>query len=209
MSMDEQLTLEEFLNASANIYIGLINYFKLIPEFNQLPVNNRLSLIKRNLNQISRIQSIFCMKIITPNLDDDSLLSSYLFPKDLYFELRRTAIALTPFVYDSMLIKLYIIVLMLSTHLNVQYDKHTKEILDEDAIRTTFDIQNIYLDLFWRYILSRSDDEQQAVQMFVALIGRTLDDQLVQSKMNEFIHSNLANHSQSLEPIIRAIWISK
>ena len=209
MSIDETLTLEKFLNASANIYMGLIHYFKLIPQFNQLTVNNRLSLIKSNLNQIFRIQSTFSIKIITPDLNDDSPVFSYLFPEELYLELRRTAIALTPFVYDSMLIKLYIIVLMFSTHLNVQYDEHRTEIVEKDSIRNTFYAQNVYLDLLWRYILSRSDDYQQAVQMFVSLIGRTLDSQIVQIKVNEFVHSTLPKHSQSLEPIIRAIWTSK
>lgn len=209
MSIDETLTLKKFLNASANIYLGLIRYLKLIPEFNQLSVDNRLSLIKRNLNQIFRIQSTFSIKTVTPDLDKDSPVCLYLFPEDLYIELRTTAIALTPFVHDPILIKLYIIVLMFSTYMNVQYDTNSTEILDEYSVRNTFHAQNIYISLLWRYILSRSNGNyRQTVQMFTSLISRTLYSQVIQTKLNDFVHSNLPNQSHSLEPIIKAIWTS-
>ena len=209
MSIDETLTLNKFLNVSANIYLGLIRYLKLIPEFNQLPVDNRLSLIKSNLNQIFRIQSTFSIKTVTPDLDKDSPVCLYLFPDDLYFELRTTAIALTPFIHDPILIKLYIIILMFSTHMNIQYDRKSTEILDENSVRNTFHAQNIYVSLLWRYMLSRSNSSyRQSVQMFTSLIGRTLYSEVIQTKLNEFVHSNLLNQSQSLEPIIKAIWTS-
>lgn len=210
MPVNETLTLEKFLNASANIYMGLISYLKSIPEFNQLSVNNKLSLIKSNLNQIFRIHSTFIMKTVTPDLDQDSPVFLYLFPKDLYLDLRETSNALIPFVHDPILIKLFIIVLMLSTHMNVHYEQNQIKIDDdENSTRHIFKVQNIYTHLLWRYIISRCSNYQQSVQLFSSFITRTLYSQTIQVKINNFIHSNLPDQCQSLVPIIKSIWVSE
>lgn len=209
MPVDETLTLEKFLNASANIYISLIYYFKSIPEFNQLSINNKLSLIKSNLNQIFRIHSTFIMKTVTPDLDKDSPVFLYLFPKDIYRDICETSNVLIPFIHDPILIKLFLIVLMLSTHMNVHYELNQIKINDDNSIRNILKVQNIYTDLLWRYILSRCSNYRQSVQLFSSFITRTLYSQIVQVKINNFIHSNLPNQCQSLAPIIKSIWISE
>jgi hypothetical protein len=208
MPVNETLTLEKFLNASANIYMGLINYFKSIPEFNCLSVNTKLSLIKNNLNQISRIHSTLIMKIITPDLDKDSPVFLHIFPQDLYLDLRATSTALTPFVHDPLLLKLFMIVLMLSTHLNIQYEKNPIEIDEKNATRNILNAQNIYVELLWHYILSRCSNYRQSIQLFTSFITRTLYSQIVQVKINNFIRTVLPSQSQSLEPIIKSIWMS-
>jgi hypothetical protein len=208
MPINETLTLGKFLNASANIYIGLIYYLKSIPEFDCLPTKTKLCLIKSNLNQICRIHSTFIIKVITPDLDKDSPVFLHIFPEDLYSDLRTTAIALIPFVHDPLLLKLFLIVLMLSTHMNIQYEKNFIEIDNENCTRNIFNVQNIYIELLWRYILSRCSNYRQSVQLLNSFISRTLYSQVVQEKVNHFIHTVLPSQSQSLEPIIKSIWIS-
>lgn len=209
MPVNEKLTLKSFLNASANMYMGLIHFFKSIPEFGELSVQSKLSLIKSNLNQLLRVHSTFMMKIITPDLDRDSPVFLHLFPKDLYFELRSSATALIPFVHDRVLIKLFITVLMLSTHLQIQYEQNSMDYNDEYSIRKIFHVQNIYIDLLWRYIRSHTSNYKQSILLLNSFITRTLSSQLVQVKMNNFIRSILPIESQSLEPIIESIWTSE
>jgi hypothetical protein len=209
MPVDGTLTLEKFLNASANMYMSLIYYLKSIPEFNNLPVQSKLSLIKSNLNQICRIHSTLIMKIVTPDLDKDSPVFLHIFPKELYFEIRSTATALIPFVHDPLLIKLFLTVLMLSTHMNIQYEKNQIEINDENSTRNILNVQNIYIELLWRYIRSRYSNYRQSVLLLTSFITRTLYSQLVQEKMNNFVRTILPSESQSLEPIIKSVWISE
>jgi len=209
MPVDGTLTLEKFLNASAKMYMSLIYYFKLIPEFNNLSVESKLSLIKSNLNQICRIHSTLIMKIVTPDLDKDSPVFLHIFPKELYFEIRSTSTALIPFVHDPLLIKLFLTVLMLSTHMNIQYEKNQIEINNENFTRNIFNVQNIYIELLWRYIRSRYSNYRQSVLLLTSFITRTLYSQLVQEKMNKFVRTILPSESQSLEPIIKSVWISE
>jgi len=209
MPVDGTLTLEKFLNASANMYMSLIYYLKSIPEFNNLPIQSKLSLIKSNLNQICRIHSTLIMKIVTPDLDKDSPVFLHIFPKELYFEIRSTSSALIPFVHDPLLIKLFLTVLMLSTHMNIEYEKNQIEINNENFTRNIFNVQNIYIELLWRYIRSRYSNYRQSVLLLTSFITRTLYSQLVQEKMNKFVRTILPSESQSLEPIIKSVWISE
>jgi hypothetical protein len=207
MPIDETLTLQKFLNASANMYMGLIYYLKYIPEFNSLSVNSKMSLIKNNLNQITRINSTFIIKTVTPDLDKDSPVFLHIFPEDLYMEMRLTAVALSPFVNDPILIKLFIIVLMLSTQMNTRYEKNLITNEDDYSTVNIFNVQNIYIDLLWRYILSRCSSFQQSVQLLTSFVTRTLQSQIVQVKIDKFIRTVLPNQNHELEPIMKSMWI--
>jgi hypothetical protein len=149
------------------------------------------------------------MKIVTPDLDKDSPVFLHIFPKELYFEIRSTSTALIPFVHDPLLIKLFLTVLMLSTHMNIQYEINQIEINDENSIRNILNIQNIYIELLWRYIRSRYSNYRQSVLILTSFITRTLYSQLVQEKINNFVRTILPSESQSLEPIIKSVWISE
>jgi hypothetical protein len=206
MPVDETLTLEKFMNATANMYMGLIYYLKSIPEVSLLPVNAKTFLIKCNLNQITRVHSTFIMKVVTPDLDTDSPVFLQIFPEDLYKDMRDTSTDLIPFVNDPILIKLFIIVLMLSTHMSVRYEENLMINEDGNSSRNIFYVQNIYVELLWRYLLSRVSNYRQSVKLFSSLITRTLYSQLVEVKIGNFIRSVLPNQNQQLEPIINSMW---
>ena len=205
MPVNETLTLQKFMNASANIFMGLIYYLKSIPEFNCLPMPAKMSLIKSNLNQVARVHSTFIMKTVTPDLDYDSPVFLHIFPADLYVKIRGTATALTPFVQDPILIKLYIIILMLSAHMQSRYEKTQIINDDENSTRNILYVQNFYVDLLWRYILSRCSNYRQSVMIFSSLVTCTLYSQLIQVEMDKFISAFLPTQNQSLEPIIKTL----
>lgn len=206
MPINETLTLHKFMNASANIYIGLIYYLKSIPHFNNLPANAKMSLIKSNLNQIFRVHSAYIMKTVTPDLNKDSPVFLHIFPEDLYMDIRANGIALSPFVHDPILIKLFIIVLMLSTHMNIRYEPSSIINDNGDFTRTIYTVQNYYVELLWRYIRSRCSNYQKCVQLFSSFIATTLCSQIVQVKIDKFIRTNLPAQNQQLEPIMNSLW---
>ncbi|CAF1414976.1 unnamed protein product [Rotaria sp. Silwood1] len=206
MPVNETLTLPKFMNASANIYMGLICYLKSIPEFNSLPVNAKMSLIKSNLNQIVRVHSTYIMKTVTPDLDKDSPVFLHIFPEDLYIDIRANGIALSPFVHDPILIRLFIIVLMLSTHMNIRYERNLIENDDENSTRNILIVQNFYVELLWRYICSRCSSYQKSVQLFSSFITNMLYFQIVEVKIDKFIRTALPTQNQQLEPIMKSMW---
>lgn len=208
MPVNETLTLQKFMNASAKMYMGLIYYLKSVPEFNDLPMNAKMSLIKSNLNHVARVHSTFIMKIVTPDLDTDSPVFLHIFPADLYIKIRSNATALTPFVQDPILIKLFIIILMLSAHMQSRYEKIQIINDDENSTRNILNVQNFYADLLWRYILSRCSNYRQSVMIFSSLVTCTLYSQLIQAEIDKFMSTFLPSQNQSLEPIIKTMWIS-
>ncbi|CAF0790877.1 unnamed protein product [Adineta steineri] len=206
MPVNETLTLHKFLNASSNMYIGFISYINSVPEFRSIPVDAKMLLIKNNVQQILRKNSTLIMKTITPDLDRDSPVFLHIFPKDVYMSMRDTSIALSPFVHDPMLMKLFLITLMLSKYLNVEYTNYHIECNDENITRNIFAAQNIYVELLWRYILSRCANYQQSVHFLTSLITRTLYSQTVQVKLNKFMNTIIPSQNHQLEPIIKSLW---
>lgn len=208
MPIDESLTIDKFLNASANMYVAFIQFMKCLPEFERIPINPKLSLVKSNLNQIIRIHGAYAMKVKTPDLCKDSPVYLHLFPEDLYLAIRDDSCHLEPFFCDPILLKLFMIVLMFSTHLNTSYEQNYQDILDEDSIRAILNVQNTYLEILWRYILSHSSSYRQSVQSLSTFIRQTLTSQILQANINEFISKNLPSQSQALQPIIQSMWTS-
>ncbi|CAF1626883.1 unnamed protein product [Rotaria magnacalcarata] len=206
MPVDETLTLPKFMNASANIYMALIYYLKSIPDFNSLPVNSKMSLIKSNLNQIVRLHSSYIMKTVTPDLDTDSPVFLHVFPEDLYIDIRANGIAVSPFVHDPILIRLFIVVLMLSTHMNVRYEKNLINHCNESSNRNILIVQNVYVELLWRYICSRCSNYQNCVKLFSSFIATTLCSQIVEVKIDKFIRTTLPSQNHQLEPIMKSMW---
>ncbi|UJR30113.1 hypothetical protein I4U23_017654 [Adineta vaga] len=208
MPVNETLTLRKFLNASSNIYIGLISFLQSIPEFRSIPVDTKIFLVKSNFNQVLFKHSALITKTITPHLMKDSPVLLHLFPKDLYMNLCERGHALLAFVHDPILLKLFFVILMLSTYLNIPYEFDPMINTDINVTRTVLSAQNIYVELLWRYILSRSTSYRQSVQLLTSLISRTLNSQIIQDKMNDFIRKSISHQQQQLEPIIEALWTS-
>jgi len=206
MPINETLTLRKFMNASSNIFIGLISYLKTIPEFNSIPIDTKISLIKNNLKQVFREHSTYIIQHVTPDLVNDSPVFLHVFPKDLYMDMRTTAIALLPFVYDPILIRLFIVILMLSTYMNIYSEDYLIENNDENVNRKILAAQNIYVELLWRYIISRCSNYQRSVQLLSSLIARILYSQTIQVKINQFIRTHISDQNQQLQPIIRSLW---
>jgi len=208
MPLDESLTLDKFLNACANIYVALIEFFKSLPEFGQISINGRLSLVKSNLNQIFRIHGAYLMKHITPDLCKDSPVYLRVFPQEIYAGIRNDSFKLTPFLCNPILLKLFMIVLMLSTHLSTSFEQNCQDTLDEYSIRAILNVQNFYLKLLWRFILSHSSSYRRSVQLITSFIGHTLTSQVLQANINEYICTVLPSRVQELKPIIKSVWIS-
>jgi hypothetical protein len=208
MSDDNTLSLEKFMNSCAHIYMGLIEYFKVVPEFSNLSVNLKTSLVKNNLNQIFRLNSGLIVKA-TGLVDPNSSIFISIFPPDLFVELCKCIAEILPFVFDPILLKLLLIILMFSTHLNIQYDKNFIDTENASSTLQIFHIQNMYVEVLWRYILHRSSNFRQAVKLFSSFITRLVYSQYVNVRLNEFVSRLTPNKADQLVPIMKTMWLNE
>jgi hypothetical protein len=65
--------------------------------------------------------------------------------------------------------------------------------------------QNIYVELLWKYILSRSSTELNAVKFFNKLIQFLLYLLNVHSLVDGYIN-NLSNEIEQMEPLMQSMW---
>ncbi|CAF1471325.1 unnamed protein product [Adineta steineri] len=208
-SQDYVISLEKVMNSFAHMYMALIEYYKFIPEFSDLSVNIKKTLVKNNLNQLFRINNAVVIKATGITDDVSATIFVHLFPPDLFSESCKCMIALFSFIYDPILLKLILIVLMFSTHLNIRYDAYQYEHNNENATERIFAIQNIYVELLWRYILYRCSNFQQAVKLFSTFITQLVYSQYVSTKLNEYVAKISPNQTDQLEPIMKAMWLDE
>jgi hypothetical protein len=196
------------MNSSGDMYTALIQYFKFIPEFSNLSYSLKKSLIKNNLNQIFRLNNALILKVTETVDDSNSTGIANIFPPDLFVDLCKCVTALLPFLYDPILLKLFLIVLMFSPHLNIRYENDLTENEDNYSTYNLLNLQNIYLELLWRYIISRSSNYRQAVKLFSSFITRLIYSQRISMKLNEYILQTISNQTDQLVPIMKVLWVN-
>jgi len=194
------------MNSCGDMYTALIQYFKFIPEFSSLSYSLKKSLIKNNLNQIFRLNNALILRVTGPVDDPNSTGIVNLFPPDLFLDLCKCIASLLPFLYDPILLKLFLIVLMFSTHLNIRYDNNLTANEDNYSTYNLFNIQNIYVELLWRYIISRCSNYRNAVELFSSFITRLIYSQSISMKLNEYILQTISNQTDQLVPIMKVLW---
>jgi len=180
--------------------MSLIEYFKLIPEFNRISTDDKIRLIRNNFGvTISLNES-------TGVPEDREILSTTLknvFGFQLSVYVYRSIELLQAYVHDPMLIKLILIVECLSSSIT-RYcnERDINRIYDDSKI--IFSAQNIYTELLWRYIVSRSPSEQVAVKFFSKIIQNLLVIVNISFMIDTFVYC-FAGEIEKLEPLVQSI----
>lgn len=192
------------MNSIAHMYTSLIEYFKLIPEFSKLSYTLKKSLVKNNLNQLYRLNNALVIKATGIVDKPNPVVIMQLFPQNLFRDLCKCAAALYPFLFDPILLKLILIVLIFSSYLNLQYEN----IENDYSTLHLLNIQNIYVELLWRYILSRCSNYKHAVKVFSSFIYCLVYSQDINIKLNEYVSKAIAEQADQLAPIMKVMWLN-
>jgi hypothetical protein len=178
-----------------------VNYFKLIPEFNRLSINDKIGLIKNHFCVTLTINEATLSSDISPKLLGSI---STLFNANLSTHLSQCIRLVHSYTSDRMLLKLLIIVVSLSSGINrFRNDIQTDRIYDDTS--AIFAAQNIYVELLWQHLLSRLPSEVAAVKFYDKLIRDLLSVQRV-CFMTESYINNLTDEIQQMEPLIQSMW---
>jgi hypothetical protein len=190
-----------FYNEYQDREITLIEYFKLIPEFNRLSIDDKVRLIRNHFGTMYYINEPILVQYKSHNLVP-SLHKS--FNTNLAIRMLHSIDLMFAYANDPILLKLILIVRSLSSSIN-RYRNDTNMDRIYDDTRSIFSSQNIYVELLWRYILYRTPFERDAVKFFNKLILDLLFVQHTYLMADYYLYS-LQDEIDKLEPLMRSMW---
>ncbi len=176
------LSLIQFINEQPIMPESLISFYKSIPEFNQLDIRDRVSLIKFNLIEIVPLHGILMDKF-----QEHPLIGFHVSQwvnEDFHNRMSRTRVYFNRFIEHPLVLKVALIVLIFSMNLSASYsidsrDNYTNSI----HIR---EIQDFYVTILWRY-LNCLFGEREAIRLFGIIVAQILHYQTLTNIMEGYV----------------------
>ncbi|CAF1949100.1 unnamed protein product [Rotaria magnacalcarata] len=202
-------TFLDVLNSHSVSVMRLLSFFKQIPEFNQLNVDDKVTLIKYNLLTVLGINSALSYNIETQQLieSDSDLPSNVQYFRVLHgynISMQTTKIFgafLNIAKRDRKIIELTVIILILTKGFSVISD-HDEPLLND--IMSAHRVQNDYTELLWKY-METTHGYKQAVDLFSELIRHVISWQVVYEQMRNNILRTLSPEDiGELVPIMKS-----
>jgi hypothetical protein len=203
--------LSQHLNARSVSAMRLLAFFKQIPEFNQLNVDDKLILSKYNLMLLIILNNALSFKIDTKQIietDTDvpwnSTILRAVHGNEIYMQV--TSI-FEPYVriakYDGKIIQLALIVFMLTIGLSTG-DGAPEPILNDGM--AVYRAQSSYMELLWKY-LEIVYGFEQAFRIITTLITRFLTWQLIEKKLRYNVEQRLSKTDENdLLPLMKSLF---
>ena len=173
-------TLVKFINNETEIHQSLIQYYKLLPEFQQLALTNQVLLIKSNL---AKIIHLHCLLI--DQFRENSSIGSHMTKwvgNDFHLGMSQARRSFHRFVEHPLILKLALIIFIFVMELSVpHYSNASDEYSHENDIRAC---QDLYTSLLWRYLIS-IQGEREAIQSMNIIVRQILRFQILMNVMEE------------------------
>lgn len=193
--------LFSFLNEYSAPHKVLIEYVKTIPEFAALTINDKICLIRNQFGVVNNINEA----IIHPGITTNLVISlSNCYGIKLANLILRSIERISPFTYDPMILKLLLVIVSLNTgNIRNRIDTDMDQICND--VVSIFCAQNIYVELLWKYILSRSPSEMDAVKFLDKLVQFLIHLLGVHLSIDGYINS-LYDEVERMNPLMQSMW---
>jgi len=174
--------LIEFINSESNMHQSLISFYKSIPEFNKLDLEDRVLLIKFNLVKIAHLHSTLTLKF--QDIPWIGVYMSKWISADFHNRMFRTRRCFDRFIEHPLILKLALIVFIFSINLSTpcgteSSDDYTNKI----SIR---EIQDFYTTVLWRY-LNSVYKEKEAIRSLEIIMTKILHFQKLMVILEKYI----------------------
>ena len=175
-------SIVEFLQRENPTHRSLIDFYKLIPEFNQLDVQDRVLLIKSNMIKLVHLHCILLL-----NFEEYPHVGEHMtkwIGRDFHLGMIRTRAYSQRFLAHPLIIKLTLVLFIFSMNLSISY--HTDPIAGYSNKSTIREIQDFYTGILWRYLNSLYD-EREAIRSMDIIVTQILHFQMLMNEMRNAI----------------------
>jgi hypothetical protein len=181
-------SLIQFVDEESIIHESLIKFYKSIPEFNQLDIQDRVLLIKFNL---LRIVHLHC--ILVEQFDEHPLIGFYMskwISPDFHQRMSGTYRHFERFREHPLILKLALIILIFSMNLSPRCDM---DLFDDYTNKINIRIiQDLYTTILWRY-LNILYGEKEAIRSMEIIVTQILHYQILMEIMEEYIKREISH----------------
>ncbi|CAF0869973.1 unnamed protein product [Adineta steineri] len=194
-------SLHEYINELSIEFQSCIEFLKCIPEFSRITTDDKLRLIKNHFSILVNVNGPMIQPVPLNRL---VITWTNVFGIDITQRLLKSNQLLEPYIYDPFVLKILLIILALSSSNGRNLDNIDIDQICDDSL-TIFAAQNIYVELLWKYLLSRSASEQNAVRFFNKLMMCILYVKNLDMDIDVYVRS-LAHEIQQADPIMQSMW---
>jgi hypothetical protein len=203
-------TFLQFLNSQSVSVMRLLSFFKQIPEFNQLNVDDKLTLIKYNLPTVHGLNSALQYNAETNQIiesDSDTPMNTQYFRVlhgyQICMKIQKIFSKFLYIVkYDRKIIELTIVILILTKGFSIITD-HDEQILKDN--KSVYRAQNYYVELLWKY-METTHGYTKAIDLFSQLIIHAISWQTIQGHIRDDVLRTLSPEDiTQLLPIMKSM----
>ena len=194
----ETSTLIDFFHDEQIIYRNLIEFYKQIPLFEKLHVDDQMLLIKSNLTHLVHLHHVL-RDHFEENPRIGFLMSKWI-SRDFHQQMSKTRHSLDYFIQHPMVLKISLLVFIFLTNLSrIPRKEFSIDFLDRYSIVHN---QNIFITLLWKYlhVIYDEQDARKAVQL---IIFQYLRYQLLISDMEMVISNRF--HPNQFPPLTQSL----
>ncbi len=178
------------MNGETKMHASLIWFYKSIPDFTKLHIEDQILLIKRNLINIVHLHYI-----LVQNFQESPIIGLYMskwINEDFHQRMSRTRRYFDRFIEHPLILKLALIVLIFSINISPQRDiNQFDQYINEMNIR---EIQDFYITILWRY-LNYLFGERKAIQSIEIIVTQILQFQSLMDIVEEYIRQKPDRHT--------------
>lgn len=204
------ITFFQTLNSRSVAVMRLLAFFKQIPEFNQLNIDDKVTLIKYNLMIVVGINCTLSYNTETDQIvetDTDApwntQFSQLLYGYNICRKVQKIFRSLSNIAeYDRSIIELTLIIVLLTNGFSTTDDRASK-LNDGMAVHRA---QNYYTELLWKY-METVHGLDKTIQLFGQLVTHIVSWQTIQEEMRHNIVRTLSPEEiGELFPIIKSVF---
>jgi len=203
-------TLLQSINARSVSALRLVSFFKQIPEFNELNVQDRFTLIKYNLMAVLVLNSTLSYNMEADAImetDSDAPWNSTILCKihgdEIYRRVKKVFDSFARIAqYDQRIIQLALVVLILTKGFSTN-GSASEPILDDTL--GVYRAQKYYTELLWKY-LQTVHGNGKAIHIFKELVAHFISWQTLQESISRNLPNALTpTDMNELLPIMKSL----
>lgn len=205
------ITFLQKLNSHSVPLIRLLTFFKQIPEFDQLNVDDKVTLIKFNLLPLLCINCTLSYKTETDQIVEtdsdvpwDSTVIQEVYGYDSYLQMRKIFESFVHIAqYDQRIIQLALITLILTKGFSTGEGELEPTLNDGMAV---YRAQNFYIELLWKYI-GTVHGPAHAIKVWAQIITHFITWQTLYKQLRESVEKGLLSSDRNeVLPLVKSLF---